>query len=66
MISQGDLIYLLTKILNLLKGRAKKLCPKYIEPYKVAKAELANSMYTLELPMAYRNVELFQSFMYPY
>ena len=52
-ISPGNLVlYLLTKNLNLPKGRARKLCPKYVGPYKVAKAEPANSTYTLELPVA--------------
>ena len=50
-ILQGDLVYLLMKNLNLPKGRAKKLCPKYVGLYKIAKAEPANSTYTLELPM---------------
>ena len=45
-ISTGDLVYLLTKNLNLPEGRARKLCPKYIGPYKVAKADPANSTYT--------------------
>jgi hypothetical protein len=44
-ISQGDLVYLSTKNLNLLKGRARKLCPKYVGPYKIAKAEPDNSTY---------------------
>jgi hypothetical protein len=51
-ISQGDLVYLSTKNLNLPKGRARKLCPKYVGPYKVIKADPASSMYTLELPVA--------------
>lgn len=36
-ISMGDLVYLLTKNLNLPKGRATKLCPKFVGPYKVLK-----------------------------
>jgi hypothetical protein len=51
-ILSGDLVYLSTKNLNLPKGRARKLCPKYVGPYKVAKADLSNLMYTLELPVA--------------
>ena len=36
-IAVGDLAYLSTKNLNLPKGRARKLCPKFIGPYKVTK-----------------------------
>jgi hypothetical protein len=49
-INTGDLIYLSTRNLNLPKNWARKLCPKYIRPYKVAKANPAKSNYTLELP----------------
>jgi hypothetical protein len=49
-INEGDLVYLLTKNLNLLKGRTKKLCPKYIGPYKISKRDLEKSTYVLELP----------------
>jgi hypothetical protein len=52
MISQGDLVYLSTKNLNLPKGRAHKLCPKYVGPYRVLRAEPETSTYTLELPAA--------------
>ncbi|RPD70729.1 hypothetical protein L226DRAFT_469763, partial [Lentinus tigrinus ALCF2SS1-7] len=31
----GDLVYLSTKNLNMPKGRARKLLPKYIGPYKI-------------------------------
>lgn len=48
----GDLVYLSTKNLNLPRNRARKLCPKFIGPYKVAKANPKNSNYTLELPTA--------------
>src|SRR6266481_10212589 len=34
----GNLVYLSTKNLTLPKGRAKKLQPKYIGPYKVVKS----------------------------
>jgi hypothetical protein len=50
MISKGDLVYLSTKNLNLPKNRARKLCPKYIGPYKVSEAKPDTSTYTLELP----------------
>src|SRR6266481_3452066 len=46
----GDLVYLSTKNLTLPKGRAKKLQPKYIGPYKVVESREATSTVTLELP----------------
>jgi len=49
-IKAEDLVYLLTRNLNLPKGRARKLCPKYVGPYKVLQAKLESSNYTLELP----------------
>jgi len=48
--SPGDLVYLSTKNLALPKGRAKKLLPKFIGPYKVVKAHTPTSTVTLELP----------------
>ena len=46
----GDHMYLLTQNLILPKGRARKLVPKYIEPYKVVKAHNEASTVMLELP----------------
>jgi hypothetical protein len=46
----GDLVYLSTENLSLPKGRAKKLRPKYIGPYKVLEAHHRASTVTLELP----------------
>jgi hypothetical protein len=51
-IKKGDLVYLSTKNLNLPKGRTRKLCPKYIGPYKISKRDLDNSTYLLELLLA--------------
>ena len=48
--SPGDFIYLLMRNLTLPKGRAKKLQPKYIGPYKVVEAHIAASTIRLELP----------------
>jgi len=48
----GSLVYLSTKNLNLPKGRAKKLVPKYIGPYKVLQADHVHSTYKLQLPVA--------------
>jgi hypothetical protein len=39
MIAIGDLVYLSTKNLNLPKGRARKLFPRYIGPYKVVETQ---------------------------
>lgn len=49
-IQEGDLVYLSTENLNLPKGRAKKLLPRYIGPYEVIKAHAETSNYTLRLP----------------
>jgi hypothetical protein len=49
-IKKGDLVYLSTKNLNLPKNRARKLCPKFVGPYKVTKTDPEKSNYTLELP----------------
>jgi hypothetical protein len=49
-IKEGDLVYLATKNLLLPKGRASKLMPKYVGPYKVLQAYPETSNYTLELP----------------
>ena len=48
----GDHVYLSTQNLTLPKGRARKLVPKYIGPYKVVKAYNEASTVTLELPPA--------------
>lgn len=39
------------KNLSLPKGRAKKLLPHYIGPYKILEARLETSNYVLDLPM---------------
>jgi hypothetical protein len=51
-ISRSDLVFLSTKNLNLPKGRASKLCPKFVGPYKVLQAKPETSNYELELPTA--------------
>jgi len=50
-IHEGALMYLSTKNLSLLKGRASKLLPRYIGPYKVVRAMPDSSNYELELPL---------------
>lgn len=49
-ISVGDLVYLSTENLALPKGRARKLTPRFIGPYRVLKSVPSTSTYTLELP----------------
>jgi hypothetical protein len=56
------LVYLLTKNLNLFQGRARKLCPKFMGPYKVLTTNKGSSMYTLELPKALQEQRIFPSF----
>lgn len=46
----GDLVYLSTKNLNMLKGRARKIIPLFIGPFKIIRVSNASSTYTLELP----------------
>ena len=46
---EGYLVLLSTTNLNMPKGRTRKLCPKYIGPYKVIKADPRSSVYKLEL-----------------
>ena len=47
----GDHLYLSTQNLTLPKGRARKLVPKSIGPYKVMKAHKGASTVMLELPL---------------
>ncbi|KAJ3478071.1 hypothetical protein NLI96_g10013 [Meripilus lineatus] len=46
----GESAYLSTKNLSLPKGRAHKLLPKFIGPYKILEGSPESSNYTLELP----------------
>ena len=48
--SPGDLVYLSTKNLALPAGRAHKLLPKFIGPFKILEANPETSNYLLELP----------------
>ena len=47
----NNLIYLYTKNIAMPKGRASKLVPKYVGPYKIMKAIPSTSNYELELPI---------------
>ena len=44
------MVYLSTSNLSLPKGRARKLLPKYIGPYKIIGSNAASSNYSLDLP----------------
>lgn len=46
---KGDLVYLSTENLSLPKGRARKLAPKYVGPYKILD-DLRNNAYLIDLP----------------
>jgi hypothetical protein len=58
----GELVYLSTKNLNLAKSRARKLCPKFIGPYKILKAYEKTSTYTLQLPTALQSRRIHPTF----
>jgi hypothetical protein len=49
-IKEGDMVYLSTKNISMPKGRASKLVPRYVGPYKVTKVIPSLSNYELELP----------------
>lgn len=61
-IERGDLVYLATENLNLPKGRAKKLLPKFIGPYKVEEAWPDTSTYKIELPEDLRKRRIHPTF----
>jgi hypothetical protein len=50
-----DRVYLSTQNLTLPKGRARKLVPWYIGPYRVTEAHNKGSTVTLELPDDLKN-----------
>lgn len=49
-IAIGSKVYLSTKNLNLPKGRATKLLPKFVGPYTVLETNPSTSTYKLDLP----------------
>jgi hypothetical protein len=65
-IKQGDLVYLATKNLLLPKGRASKIMPKYVGPYKVLQAYPETSNYMLGLPSELVRRRVHPSFMLAY
>jgi len=46
----SDRVFMSTSDLSLPKGRATKLLPKYVGPFKVIEAHLNTSTYKVELP----------------
>ena len=60
--SPGDLVYLSTKNLALPAGRAHKLLPKFIGPFKILEANPETSNYLLELPPELANQRIHPQF----
>ena len=52
---ENDMVYLSTKNLALPRGRARKLMPSFLGPYRVLKAMNDSSNVTLELPPEIRD-----------
>jgi hypothetical protein len=46
---EGDLVYLLTKNINIPKGKARKLAPKYLGPFPITRVLKEGATYQLEL-----------------
>lgn len=58
----GKRVFLSTENLALPKGRARKLMPRFIGPYKVVRANPGTSDYTLELPDTLRRRRIHPTF----
>ncbi|GBE77187.1 Transposon Ty3-G Gag-Pol polyprotein [Sparassis crispa] len=58
----GSKVYLSTQNLALPKGRARKLMPKFIEPYEITDVHVATSNYTLELPQELKDRRILPTF----
>jgi hypothetical protein len=58
----GSLVYLSTKNLNLPKGRARKLTPRYIGPYRVTGSDPGSSTYELDLPESLKKRRIHATF----
>jgi len=58
----GDQVYVSTSDLSLPKGRATKLLPKYVGPFRVLKAQPSTSSYKVELPNQLRARRLHDRF----
>jgi transposase InsO family protein len=61
-LKEGDLVYLSTKNLKLPKGRAHKLLPTYIGPYKITSSNPSTSNYALGLPEELRTRNIHPTF----
>lgn len=59
--SKGDLVYLSTANLSLPKGRAQKLSPKFIGPFRIIE-EYKNNSFKLDLPAELRQRGVHPSF----
>ena len=58
----GDLVYVSTVDLSLPKGRASKLLPKYVGPFKILDVQPSVSTYKVELPTQLRARNLHDRF----
>ena len=58
----NDLVYLSTKNLTLPKGRARKLMPRFIGPYKVLKLMNDSLNITIELPQELKDRRISPTF----
>jgi hypothetical protein len=58
----NGLVYLSTKNLSLPKGRARKLTPRFLGPYRVTHRNLDTNNYTLDLPIELRKRRIHPNF----
>ena len=58
----GDLVFVSTADLSLPKGRASKLLPKYVGPFKILEAQSSTSTYKVKLPTQLRARNLHDRF----
>jgi len=58
----GDLVFVSTADLSLPKGRAHKLLPKFVGPFKILDAQPSTSTYRVELPAQLRAQNLHNQF----
>ncbi len=58
---KGDLVYLSTKNLSIPKGRARKLAPKFVNPYRIFE-EYKNNSFLLNIPSELKQQGVHPSF----